>query len=121
MLRFPIALGFVIMREADGSGSMTRGGWTQLLLLSCAGPVTAMPLLLFGAGVRRIALSTAGFLQYIAPSIMFVMSVFYWHEPFDRNTLVSFVCIWSALVLYTGEGLWVAKMRTGPELSEDQR
>ena len=109
MILFLPALGFILLRESSGQGSVGAGGLAQLGFLSLAGPVTAMPLLLFGAGVRRIALSTAGFLQYIAPSIMFVLSVFVWDEPFGRHTLIAFLFIWGALGLYTWEGLWRAR------------
>jgi chloramphenicol-sensitive protein RarD len=79
-------------------------------LLALAGPLTALPLLLFAAGARRIPMTTLGVLQYIGPTIQFALGVWLFHEPFGGPRLVGFVLIWLALVVYTAEG-WVSMRR----------
>jgi chloramphenicol-sensitive protein RarD len=56
--------------------------------------------------VQRIPLTSVGILQYIAPTLQFLIGVFILHEPFDRARLVGFACIWLALAVFAGEGLW---------------
>jgi len=75
-------------------------------LLIGIGPVTAIPLLLFAAGARRIRLSTLGLLQYLAPSIQFMLGVWLFHEAFSPERLVGFCLIWLALLIYSVEGWW---------------
>jgi chloramphenicol-sensitive protein RarD len=63
--------------------------------------LTALPLLLFTLGARRLNLSTVGFLQYIAPSCMFLLGVFLYNEPLLNAQILTFVLIWTALFLYS--------------------
>ena len=79
---------------------------TTTLLLVLTGVFTAFPLLLFAAGARRIPFSLVGILQYIAPTIQFVLGVYLYGEPFSLNKLVGFGLIWLALAVYSGESLW---------------
>ncbi len=79
--------------------SFGRNGWLTFLLVAC-GPVTVAPLLFFAAAARRIRLSTLGLLQYIAPTLMFLTAVFVFGDPFDRNHLIAFLLIWTALAIY---------------------
>lgn len=79
-------------------------GTNALLLLS--GPLTALTLLLFAAGARRITLTTLGLLQYISPTLQFGLGVWWYREPFDAGRLVGFGLIWAALAIYSAEGLW---------------
>jgi chloramphenicol-sensitive protein RarD len=69
----------------------------MLLLLS--GILTILPLVFFAAGVKGINLSTVGFVQYVAPSLSFVLAVYVFNEPFSLEKLISFVLIWAALAL----------------------
>ena len=78
--------------------------WT-LVLLALSGIVTVGPLLLFGMGAKRLRLSTIGILQYIAPSMLFVEGVLWFGEPLNPWRLVAFVLIWTALVVYTVDGV----------------
>jgi len=80
-------------------------------LMILSGLVTAIPLLLFGGGARRIPLSMIGILQYIAPSLQLLIGVWLYHEPFDQTRLIGFAMIWLALLLYTLEGLWEHRRR----------
>jgi chloramphenicol-sensitive protein RarD len=77
---------------------------TQLLLMA-AGPITAIPLLLFASGARQIPLSVLGLLQYLSPTLQFLLGVWLFHEPFTPDRLVGFALIWAALALFAFEGL----------------
>lgn len=74
--------------------------------LILGGAITAIPLVLFSYGVRRVPLSTVGILQYVGPTLQLLTGVFVFHEPFSQVQLVGFGLIWAALVVYAGEGLW---------------
>jgi len=82
---------------------------TTRLLLVAAGPITAIPLLLFASGARKIPLSVVGMLQYIAPTIQMVLGLVVFHEAFSSARLAGFIVIWAALALYVAEGLIVAR------------
>jgi len=101
----PISLGYIVYLVASEQGAFFHVGLTTDLLLVLAGPLTAIPLLLFAAGARLVRLSTMGFLQYLAPSISLVLAVFLYHEPFTQAHAVTFALIWSALALVTWEAL----------------
>lgn len=102
----PPALGCLALLAANGSGAFGRVDWRLDGLLALAGPLTALPLILFVAGARRIRLSTVGLLQYIAPTGHFALAVFVYGEPFTGKTLVTFGCIWLALLIYTLDALF---------------
>jgi chloramphenicol-sensitive protein RarD len=78
-------------------------------LLAAAGPITAIPLLLFAAGARRIPMAVLGLLQYLSPSMQALLGVWVFHEAFRQPRLIGFLIIWSALLLYVAEGLWQSK------------
>ena len=110
MLLAPLAVVALLWAGPSGPGSQwpAHDAHTWLFFL-LSGPVTAIPLLLFAAGARRVPLSTMGFLQYITPSILALMGVFLYGEPFAGPRAVGFVFIWVALGLYTVEGLWAGR------------
>ncbi|MES2297415.1 MAG: EamA family transporter RarD [Pseudomonadota bacterium] len=110
LLLFPLALAYLAWLNAHGQNtfSSSSSDATRALLVA-TGPVTAIPLLLFGAAARRIPLSVLGMMQYIAPSIVFLLGVWLYHEAFSRVRLVGFILIWTALALYAAEGLWTAR------------
>lgn len=99
----PIAGGYLLLLAADGRGALGHASWWQQIGVLTAGVVTAVPLLLFAAGARRLPLSTVGILQYIVPSLTFLLGVFLYHEPLSAARLLSFGFIWAALVLYSVE------------------
>lgn len=101
----PVSLGYIVYLVASEQGAFFHVSLTTDLLLVLAGPLTAIPLLLFAAGARLVRLSTMGFLQYLAPSISLVLAVFLYHEPFTQAHAVTFALIWSALALVTWEAL----------------
>lgn len=85
---------------------------TNLWLVG-VGPLTAVPLLLFAAGARRISMTTLGLLQYIGPTIQFMLGVWLFNEPFGAQRLVGFGLIWTALLLYSADG-WRTTRRAAP-------
>lgn len=100
LLITPFALLFLTYVHGSNGGAF--GGTSSLtILLMFAGVVTAVPLLLFASGAKRIPLSMVGLLQYIAPTIKLILGVFLFNEPFTAVHLVAFSCIWLALVIYT--------------------
>ena len=90
----------------QGQGALVQGDAATLGWLLLAGPFTAIPLLLFAAGARRIPLATLGILQYISPSLQFALGVWVFHEAFEPARLAGFVLIWAALCVYSLEGWW---------------
>jgi chloramphenicol-sensitive protein RarD len=105
LLLSPFAIGFLLWQHHAGAGAMGRADLnTQLLILS-SGVITAVPLLLFAYGARRIRLSTLGLLQYLAPSVQLGLGVWVFHEPFSQARMLSFGFIWAALALYTADNL----------------
>ncbi len=104
----PIALGWVLWLEQTGVGAFVSAGWTTGALLALGGAITAIPLLLFTAAARRLPYSTMGFLQYIAPSIQFLLAVLAFGEPLTRAHALCFGAIWTALVLISFDGLRAA-------------
>ena len=103
------ALLFLVLGDARHTGTFMAGDLRMDLLLVSTGVVTSLPLLWFAYGARRLKLITVGFLQYIAPTLQFFLGVWVFHEPMDFPTLVTFVCIWIALGLYSWGNLAVWK------------
>ena len=99
------ALVYLFYLDSRGQGSIFRVSLkTDLMLMGCA-LVTAIPLLFFTLGARRLYLSTVGLLQYIAPSCMFVLAVFLFREPFSNAQVVTFILIWTALAIYSTDSV----------------
>lgn len=96
----PLAIPFLLTHR-DVQANFDHFTWGLLLI---AGIVTAVPLLAFTAGMRRLRMSTMGFLQYVGPTCQGLLAVFVYHEPFRRD-LPGFICIWVALIVYTIDSL----------------
>lgn len=87
-------------------GVLAFGNSTYIdIMLPLAGVLTAVPLALFAVGAKRLPLATVGFLQFIAPSLNFLLAVLVFHEPFDSGQLIGFVLIWTALAIYSADML----------------
>ncbi len=97
----PIAIGFLVVAEAKDVGAFGHAAATTSTLLALGGAITVIPLLLFAVGARALPLSTLGFIQYLAPSLQFLIGVLLYGEPFTVTHAVSFAFIWSALGLLT--------------------
>ncbi|MCK4872548.1 MAG: EamA family transporter RarD [Phycisphaerales bacterium] len=101
LLLIPAAIAYVVFLACRGESSFVAGSLSTDVLLILAGVVTAVPLLWFTGAVRRVRLTTLGFLQYVAPTGNFILAVFVYREAFRIDQLVSFLFIWIALVIYT--------------------
>lgn len=97
----PPALGFAVYLAATGQGHFLADSPRDTLLLMGCGVVTAVPLMLYANGAKGLRLSTIGILQYIAPTMIFLVAVFVFKEPFGHARMVAFPLIWSALGLYS--------------------
>lgn len=100
------ALGFLLYCEYRGQGAFLHDAgaaptaWSDLLML-CSGLATTLPLLLFAAAAPNIPLSLMGLLQFIAPTLQFLLGVLVYNEPFDQHRLIGFAFVWSALVIFS--------------------
>lgn len=98
------ALAYLIYSDVAGQGAFLHTGTGSDLLLVGAGVVTTVPLLLFASAARRIPLSLVGILQYIAPTLQFLLGVLVYHEPFDQAHFIGFGIVWAALIIFGVEG-----------------
>ena len=98
---FPVAVLFLLVTGAGLHGTGEDIGVGMVLLLALAGPVTAIPLLGFGAAAQRLPLATLGMLQYICPTIVFILGLTVFDEPMTTGEWVGFACIWIALAVLT--------------------
>ena len=104
VLLTPIAAAYLLWLVQTGQSGFVDGDAATRLLLAAAGPVTAVPLLLFAAGARRIPFSTLGLLQYLGPSLQLLIGVWLYHEPFAERA-PGYVLIWIALAVFSVEGI----------------
>jgi len=100
----PLALGWLLWLEQGGHGHFLHDRATDLLLI-LGGALTAIPLLLFTAAAKRLPYSTLGFLQYVAPSLQFLLAVLAFGEPLTAAHIVCFAAIWTALAIFVAEGI----------------
>lgn len=96
----PPALLWVGYLAATGEGHFLTSGWNAAILMGC-GVVTAVPLMVYANGAKLLRLSTIAILQYIAPTMIFLIAVFVFGEEIDRARMIAFPLIWAALVIYT--------------------
>lgn len=111
LLLLPLAAGYLIFVITSGQAVFLSGRPSLDVLLAMGGPVTAIPLLWFAAAARRLPLSTIGFIQYISPTLQFLLAVIVYGEIFDRAKAGAFACIWIALALFA----WHSVRRRAPE------
>lgn len=97
----PLALGFMAWRQGQGELAFGNAGLGTTLLLLLAGPLTALPLVWFAEGARRLRYATMGFLQYLAPTGQFLLAVLAFGEPFTAGHAAGFGLIWGALGIYS--------------------
>ena len=112
LLLSPIAVAVLVYLSWQGSSALVSGDLVDLGWLMLAGPLTALPLLLFAAGARRIPLTTLGVLQYISPSLQFALGIWIFHEVFEPTRLVGFALIWMSLGLYSVDSWRTARRNT---------
>ncbi len=105
LLLGPFALAYAIWLAATGQSHFLAGTGTDTALLLGCGIVTAVPLMLYANGAKGLRLSTIGMMQYIAPTMIFIVAVFVFEEPFSSTRLLAFGLIWAGLALFTGSML----------------
>ncbi len=104
LLLTPAAV-FLASEHAGGRGAFGQVGWQMSLMMMASGVITAVPLLCFSAAAQRIPLSAIGLMQYLGPSLQFLLGRFVYEEPFDAGKLVGFVIVWIALAIYAASAL----------------
>lgn len=104
-LLFLPALGYLVWLEVHGQGAFLHVDALSNWLMMGAGAVTAVPLLFFGAAARRVPLSVIGIMQYLAPTLQFLLGVLVYHEPFGGTDLIGYGLVWLALVIFMSDGL----------------
>lgn len=115
----PVALLFILTLAARGTGALGGGdGRTDLLLLA-AGLITVAPLLMFLEATRILRLSTVGLIQYMTPTLQFLLAVAVYREPFTATHLAAFGCIWLALALYSADAWSSHRRRVGWAATSD--
>ena len=105
LLLAPVSLGYIIFLDHQENSAFLNGSLHLNLLLPLSGVVTATPLLLFVGAARRLRLATVGFLQYITPSMHFLLAVGFYGEPFSNSHFVSFLLIWVGLGVYSFDAI----------------
>jgi chloramphenicol-sensitive protein RarD len=115
LLLAPFALGYLAYVSLNGTGSFPGEVLQTNVFLVCAGAATSVPLLLFASAARRLRLATIGFLQYITPTMHFLLAVLLYKEPFTQAHLACFVLIWAGLCCYSYDA--VRRMRTARQNS----
>jgi chloramphenicol-sensitive protein RarD len=104
-LVFLPALGYLIFAERTGQGAFGHSGSILTLLMVASGLVTIVPLLMFASAARRIPLTMIGIMQYVAPTLQFLIGVLVYKEPFTSSRLVGFSMVWLALIIFWVEGV----------------
>ena len=113
LLLFIPAAGYLLYLGHLGNGAFFSIRWQTDLLLMASALVTAVPLLLFTTGARRLSFITIGFLQYLAPSCTFLLAVFIYGEPFSTAQAVTFCLTWTALAIFSVDAMIIWKRRDG--------
>lgn len=113
-LLFLVAVAYLLYSEFTGQGAFLRSGPKADLMMVGAGLVTTVPLLLFAYAAQRVPLTTLGILQYINPTMQFLLGVLLYKEPFTQNRLIGFGMVWAGLILFWIEGLY-ARRNISPE------
>ncbi len=114
VILMPFALAVLAWWSVQGTSHFPSDSWSANFWLVASGPITAIPLLLFAAGARRITLATLGVLQYIGPSIQMGLGLWVFKEPFSPERLIGFLMIWAALAVYSAESWWVSRRAAAP-------
>ena len=117
----PVALTYLAYVGIKGSGAFLHDGLSVDLLLIGGGIVTTIPLLMFASAAKQIPLTVVGLLQYIAPTLQFLIGVFLYREPFDLTRFIGFGIVWIALIIFAAENYIANRLPVQPipELGED--
>jgi chloramphenicol-sensitive protein RarD len=111
---FPIALVYLAIVQSNGTGAFLHEGLRIDLLLIGAGIVTTIPLLMFASAAKKIPLNMIGILQYLAPTIQFLIGVFVYKETFDTTRLIGFSIVWLAVIIFWIENIMAHRAPVEP-------
>jgi len=114
LLLSPFAAGLLAWWAWHGQGALVQADASTMAWLLLAGPLTAIPLLLFAAGARRIPMATLGILQYISPSLQLLVGVWLYGEVLAPVRAIGFCLIWVALVVYSVDSWWSTRLQQSP-------
>jgi chloramphenicol-sensitive protein RarD len=114
LLLAPLAAAVLLWQVAHGDSAFDQHSAGLDAWVLASGIFTTGPLLMFAYGARRIRLATLGLLQYIAPSVQFLLGLWHYNEPLDTIRLHACVLIWCGLILYTLDGFWSQRARFRP-------
>ncbi|MGB7431429.1 MAG: EamA family transporter RarD [Ahrensia sp.] len=112
-----VALPFLLWLAVNGTGTFGKSGSVDMWLLLVGGPVTAIPLVLYASGAKLLRYTTIGVMQYLSPTMIFLIAVFAFDEPFSKWQLIAFCFIWAALAVYSYS--LFGKARRKPRLSQE--
>ena len=99
------ALVYLLARQRGGDAAFLHTGTVTDILLMGGGIITIIPLLLFASAVQRVPLSVIGILQYISPTIQFLLGVYVFREPFSAAQLIGFALVWAAVAMFAADGI----------------
>lgn len=99
------AAGYIVFLHSSGGGTFGGSGWAHAVLLAGTGLITVVPLLLFGGAATRVPMATLGLLQYITPTLQFILGLVVFHEQMTTARWIGFAMVWAALLLITTESL----------------
>lgn len=111
-LLFLPALGYLLFSEWHGGGVFTHSGSQADLLMIGTGLITTFPLLMFASATQRIPLSMVGLMQYIAPTLQFLIGIFIFRESFSSQQLIGFGLVWVGLIIFISESILRARQAT---------
>ncbi len=114
LLLAPIVVPALAWWTWAGPGALAQGDPALIGWMLLAGPLTALPLLLFAAGARGLPLATLGMIQYLSPTLQLALGIWVFHEPFDGRRLIGFLFIWAALALVSVDALRVSRQAPPP-------
>jgi len=109
LLIAPLVLPWLGLITWSGQGALATGSPSLVFWLVMAGPLTAVPLMMFAQAARRLKLATVGLFQYLSPSMQLAIGVVIFGEPFDGQRLAGFVLIWTGLAVYTAHSLALSR------------
>jgi chloramphenicol-sensitive protein RarD len=109
----PFALAFIVVLQVTGHGTFTNQGPDHIVLMILSGVVTALPLLFFAAAAQRLPMVTMGLLFYLTPAMQLTWGVLVGHEPMPPGRWLGFALIWLALLVFSADAFWRARVDRG--------
>lgn len=111
LLMLPFAIGYYIYIMSTNNNSFLQVNWQTDIFLVLGGIVTAIPLVLFAKGAKLLPQYVIGFIQYMTPTIVLILGIVLYHEPFTKTELISFMFIWLSIILFTVSTIFKSQKR----------